>query len=62
MEILQLPMMALQERIDAELASNPVLELRDGGDERELQRSDSSPPQIGTPEPRIGKPSRLSAR
>jgi len=29
MEILQLPMMALQERIEAELQSNPVLELRD---------------------------------
>lgn len=28
MEILQLPMMALQERIEAELQSNPVLELR----------------------------------
>ncbi len=33
MEILQLPLMALQERIDAELASNPVLELREGTDE-----------------------------
>jgi len=33
MEILQLPMIALQERIDTEMASNPVLELRDGGDE-----------------------------
>jgi RNA polymerase sigma-54 factor len=29
MEILQLPMMALQERIDAELESNPVLEMQD---------------------------------
>lgn len=29
MEILQLPMMALQERIDAELESNPVLEVKD---------------------------------
>jgi len=29
MEILQLPMMALQERIDAELESNPVLEMKD---------------------------------
>jgi RNA polymerase sigma-54 factor len=28
MEILQLPMMALQERIDAELESNPVLEMK----------------------------------
>ncbi len=31
MEILQLPMLALQERIDAELQSNPVLELQDPG-------------------------------
>ncbi len=33
MEILQLPLMALQERIEAEMASNPVLELREGADE-----------------------------
>jgi len=31
MEILQLPMMALQERIDAEMESNPVLELLEEG-------------------------------
>lgn len=31
MEILQLSIMALQERIDAELESNPVLEMRDDG-------------------------------
>ena len=31
MEILQLPLLALQERIDAELISNPCLELREGG-------------------------------
>jgi len=31
MEILQLPMLALQERIDAELESNPVLEVKDPG-------------------------------
>ncbi len=30
MEILQLPLMALQERIEEELSSNPVLELREG--------------------------------
>ncbi len=35
MEILQLPMMALQERIEAELQSNPVLELRDPGVDQE---------------------------
>ena len=32
MEILQLPMLALQERIDAELVSNPVLELQESDD------------------------------
>ena len=31
MEILQLPVMALQERIDAELESNPVLEMHGEG-------------------------------
>src|SRR5580700_3500644 len=30
MEILQLPLMALEERIEQELQNNPVLELRDG--------------------------------
>src|SRR3954447_20296748 len=33
MEILQLPIMALQERIQQELQENPVLELRETGDE-----------------------------
>jgi RNA polymerase sigma-54 factor len=37
MEILQLPLMALQERIDAELASNPVLEMREDADEAPLE-------------------------
>src|SRR2546423_13270121 len=32
MEILQLPLMALEERIEQEIQSNPVLELRDGAD------------------------------
>jgi RNA polymerase sigma-54 factor len=32
MEILQLPLMALEERIEQELQNNPVLELRDGGE------------------------------
>src|SRR5688572_19934102 len=31
MEILQLPIMALQERIEQEMEENPVLELRDQG-------------------------------
>src|SRR6266480_4408661 len=30
MEILQLPLMALEERIEQELEANPVLEMRDG--------------------------------
>src|SRR6187397_3389376 len=30
MEILQLPLLALEERIEQELQNNPVLELRDG--------------------------------
>lgn len=34
MEILQMPMQALEERIEQELASNPTLELREAGDER----------------------------
>src|SRR5438552_12272661 len=33
MEILQLPIMALQERIEHELQENPVLELKGAGDE-----------------------------
>src|SRR4051812_16015367 len=33
MEILQLPLMALEERIEQELQNNPVLELREGGEE-----------------------------
>ena len=33
MEILQLPLMALEERIEQELQNNPVLELREGGQE-----------------------------
>ena len=35
MEILQLPLMALQERIDQELIANPVLEMRDQNDAEE---------------------------
>src|SRR5438552_3765529 len=32
MEILQLPLLALEERIEQELQNNPVLEIREGGD------------------------------
>jgi RNA polymerase sigma-54 factor len=35
MEILQLPLMALEERIEQELQNNPVLEIREGGEELE---------------------------
>ena len=35
MEILQLPLMALEERIEQEMQSNPVLELRDGNPDAE---------------------------
>src|SRR5438034_359899 len=39
MEILQLPLMALEERIEQELQNNPVLELRDGDGESETDES-----------------------
>lgn len=41
MEILQLPMMALYERIEAELQSNPVLEVQDAGGQDEA--ADAAP-------------------
>src|SRR5690349_5254173 len=37
MEILQLPVMALQERIEHELQENPVLELKEAGSEQEQE-------------------------
>jgi RNA polymerase sigma-54 factor len=40
MEILQLPIMALQERILQELQENPVLELRDSSDEQQPPAAD----------------------
>ncbi len=40
MEILQLPIMALQERIQQELQENPVLELQENGDETPPQDGD----------------------
>jgi RNA polymerase sigma-54 factor len=44
MEILQLPLMALQERIDQELIANPVLELRDrdGGEPDEAPETEEA--------------------
>ena len=46
MEILQLPLMALQERIDQELIANPVMEMRagDAEDEGSLAPADETPP------------------
>src|SRR5687767_1484977 len=35
MEILQLPLLALEERIEQELQNNPVLEIREGGEDAE---------------------------
>jgi RNA polymerase sigma-54 factor len=44
MEILQLPLMALQERIDQELIANPVLEISsDGAEPPETEDEDQAP-------------------
>src|SRR5207244_8052668 len=48
MEILQLPLMALEERIEQELQSNPVLELREGDGQSE---SGNEAPSEGSNEP-----------
>lgn len=40
MEILQMPMAALEERIEQELASNPTLELRESGSDRDEVRAE----------------------
>src|SRR4051812_40868416 len=45
MEILQLPLMALEERIEQELQNNPVLELRDGDQESEDAGAESPVPE-----------------
>jgi RNA polymerase sigma-54 factor len=49
MEILQLPLMALEERIEQELTANPVLEIREGGDESAGEAPDLI---VDAPEPR----------
>lgn len=46
MEILQLPLMALQERIDAELTSNPVLELREGDGDEPVGPAETEPAEV----------------
>jgi RNA polymerase sigma-54 factor len=43
MEILQLPMMALEERIEQEIQNNPVLELRDGDPEAAIVPAEPPP-------------------
>src|SRR3954447_4867528 len=43
MEILQLPIMALQERIQQELQENPVLELKETSDEPPAEDPDLEP-------------------
>src|SRR5690242_4134696 len=44
MEILQLPLMALQERIDQELEENPILELRESlGPDADAESEDEAP-------------------
>src|SRR6476661_7429775 len=42
MEILQLPIMALQERIEHELQENPVLELREPGTDEEAPAAEEA--------------------
>src|SRR5215217_4014149 len=41
MEILQLPLMALEERIEQELVANPVLEMREGETDGQLTLSET---------------------
>src|SRR3954462_2568964 len=50
MEILQLPLMALEERIEQELQNNPVLEMREGTEEL-----GEEPPITGTAEADKGR-------
>ena len=40
MEILQLPLLALEERIEQELQNNPVLELREGDGDGEVDTTE----------------------
>lgn len=53
MEILQLPVMALQERIQQELQENPVLELKEAGDESAGEENEevADADAVTTPEP-----------
>src|SRR5687767_1838267 len=49
MEILQLPIMALQERVEQELQENPVLEQRENGQEEEEDAPAGE--EVAAPEP-----------
>ena len=51
MEILQLPIMALQERIQQELQDNPVLELKEASDDQPAGEDEAeAAPAAETPE------------
>src|SRR5579884_4076410 len=50
MEILQLPIMALQERIQQELQENPVLELKENSEET-TETETAAPAEAETPSP-----------
>jgi RNA polymerase sigma-54 factor len=61
MEILQLPIMALQERIEQELQDNPVLEQKENGDEEEVRNEETEEPEPApvAEEPAIDDPERV---
>lgn len=50
MEILQLPIMALQERLQQELQENPILELKEDSEEETVVRDDDDLPTENLPE------------
>src|SRR5256714_11196778 len=50
MEILQLPIMALQERIQQELQENPVLELKEASTDERNTEEDTDVPSTADPE------------
>jgi len=56
MEILQLPITALQERIEHELQENPVLEVRGSGDEDEVDPNSPEVNEIVEPSPESALP------
>ena len=56
MEILQLPMLALQERINQELESNPVLEVSAEPDEETSETSHAAGSEKSAPWPRGDPP------